>query len=118
LDYRGAAADTYVIEIDHPGLYDAEWSGPLPSGGAVAVAAKLPCYVTFGQGRVVQSAPTAFVQFRVRTVRRAVVVALTVEPAGGSESNPFVFAISRSQTVGGSGYFDSNGFSIRPSRGC
>ncbi len=115
---RALPADSYVVEIDHPGLYDAEWSDPLASGGAVAVPAKLPCYVTFGQSRVVQSSPTAFVQFQVRSVRRDVVVALTLEPDGGSDSNPFVFEISPLQTVGGSGYFDSNGFSIRPPHGC
>ncbi len=119
LGYGGTSANTAVLEISHSGVYDAEWSGPLGSGAAVAVPRLLACYVTFGQGDVIQSAPTGFVEFRVRQVLRPVVVALTIVPGGSTSSNPFVIEISRNETVGGtSRYFDSNGFSIRPSQGC
>ena len=108
------------------GEYDLQWSQPFPPGAALAVPHQLPCYVSFGQARVVQTNPSTFIAIHVRRVDRPVVVALKLDDVGAgaetrAESNPsypFEFEFGASSTGTDSSYFDSTGYSVKPTHGC
>jgi hypothetical protein len=108
----GGIADSFTVDITRPGTIEAEWSSAAGQGEspAILVPPTLACYVTFGNGRVVQSTPSTIIEFDVKAVRHPVVVAfgLTI---GGTGLAPFA-------VENGSLGLGSDGFSLLPDTGC